>query len=98
VRVTDNGVPTKIADQSLKVKVIGRLEFLSTVRTGGQLNITWRAIPGRSYRLSRSDVLPTQQWTVVGENVLADGDTATRSVPIATSIEKHFFKVELVDE
>lgn len=96
--MTDNGEPAANAERSFQVSVTGALEMLSAVRKGGQLEIAWRTIPGRSYRLVRSGTLPAAQWTAVPGDVQATGVTATKSVALGSSPGGDFYQVELIDE
>jgi cytoskeletal protein CcmA (bactofilin family) len=98
VQAVDNGEPRASADRNFQVVVSGALQILSGIRTEGSLNLTWRALPGRSYRLSRSSALPANGWTVVEGDVLATGATATKSVTLETSPGGAFYRVELIGE
>ncbi|MBL9168134.1 MAG: putative Ig domain-containing protein, partial [Verrucomicrobiales bacterium] len=98
VGVTDNGLPTASDNRSFQVQVTGRLEILSSAQTGAQLEVTWRAIPGRIYRLIASDTLPATEWTPVPGDIEATGATATKTIPIGALAGGNYFRVELVGE
>ena len=98
VRVSDSGVPALMDDRSFKVTVVGPLEILASVRSGGQLEVSWTSIPGRTYRLVTADSLPASEWTPVPGNVLADDTTATKSMIINATPGETYFRVELIGE
>jgi hypothetical protein len=91
-------VPPLTANRSFQVAVAGAVEILGSVRNGGQLEITWRSIPGQTYRLVSADTLPATSWTPVAGNVDATGATASKMVSITASPGSLFLRVELVGD
>lgn len=96
--MTDNGVLPLSADRSFHVSVTGALEILGSVLNGGQLEVTWRAISGQTYRLVSSDALPGTEWVPVPGVVVASGVTATKTIAIGASSDFMFLQVELIEE
>ena len=68
------------------------------MRNGGELELTWRAVPGLSYRILQSDVLSATLGSPVPGTVQSTGATAAKSVPIGTEPGASFFRVELLGE
>jgi hypothetical protein len=98
VRVTDNGTPPQSDDGDFQLTVSGTLAVLTAERTGDQLTITWRAIPGRTYRLVRTGSFPATTWDPVPGDVPATAGTAAKSVTIDSAPGGTFFQVEIVEE
>jgi hypothetical protein len=98
VRVTDDGSPAASGDRTFQVTVIGPVDILTVVRIGEELELTWRAVAGLSYRLIQADALPATLWSPVPGTVQATGATATKSVPLGAQPGGGFFRVEFLGE
>jgi hypothetical protein len=97
VRVTDNGVPPLPADRSFQVTVAGPLEITGYEREAGGFRVDWHSIPGRTYRLLASPVIPTGTWSAVGVDLEATGVTSSRLDSAAPTTTNQFYRVLLVE-
>jgi len=97
VAVRDNGVPPLFAERTFGLTVEGPVEILTLAREGGELGVTWRTIPGHTYRMWSSAALPGQDWIQAGETVTATEATATQRVPIGEVPGAAYLRVELLE-
>ncbi len=81
VRVTDSGSPQLSATASFNVAVIARPVLQSVLLSGGNVNLAWSTIAGRSYKLQYKATLNDLEWSDVA-TVFAAGTTATYSEPV----------------
>jgi len=96
VRVTDAGSPAASSERRYQVNVAGPIVILGAAKSGDQLEITWRAVPGKRYRLIRAVTLPILEWLPVPGEVLATGETASKNLGIDSTQPSSFLRVELV--
>jgi hypothetical protein len=94
VRVTDNGAPPLSNAKSFSVVVVPRPKAQEPVIAGGNVTISWSAIPGSVYRV-QSAVTLTGPWTDLPGDVTASGPTATKVDVLAVSGQR-FYRILLI--
>ena len=94
--VTDNGSPVLSDSKSFTVIVVGRPVIESVVFDGGNVMLTWSAIPGRTYRAQFKESLDDPDWQDVLPDVTAVGPTASASHPVGNAVRR-FYRVQLAD-
>ncbi len=98
VRVTDDGVAAQSDDESFQVSVVGPVEALGSTLGNGQFEVTFRSVPGLTYRLVSASSLPTNSWSPVPGDFTASGPTTTISVLIGTLPGGAYFQIKLVED
>ena len=91
VRVADSGVPVLSDTKSFNILVAPALSLLSIHMSGGQANLTWCAISGKTYHVEYGPAV----MLVTGSNapVTATNTTARDSDPAAGANPKRFYRV-----
>jgi hypothetical protein len=69
--------------------------FQPTRAAGGVLNLTWSAVPLRTYQLQTTTNLDASAWVNLGGPVLATNATLSVTVPI-TSAARQFYRADLL--
>jgi hypothetical protein len=98
VRATDDGTPPQAGDETFQVTVAGPVEILGSVAAGDAIEITWRALPGLTYRLISAEALPATEWAPLSGEVTATGSAASKTITINPQSAALFLRVELVTE
>jgi hypothetical protein len=98
VRATDDGTPSQAGDETFQVTVAGPVEILGSVAAGDAIEITWRALPGLTYRLISAEALPATEWAPLSGEVTATGSAASKTITINPQSAALFLRVELVTE
>ncbi|HUR59277.1 MAG TPA: cadherin repeat domain-containing protein, partial [Opitutaceae bacterium] len=92
VRVTDNGSPALSDTKTFQIAVL-RLPRVSSVElTNGMVNITWESYAGRRYRVETTADLANPNWTQVGNDIVAGGNSSTLTVLGGTDVQR-FYRV-----
>jgi hypothetical protein len=68
----------------------------ATEQSGGDVQLRFRTIVGKTYRLERNNSFPAGAWTPVGVGVTGTGQSATVSDGNGASQTKRFYRVVLV--
>jgi hypothetical protein len=74
------------------------VEILGSVAAGDAIEITWRALPGLTYRLISAEALPATEWAPLSGEVTATGSAASKTITINPQSAALFLRVELVTE
>ncbi len=61
-----------------------------------QADLTWEAVPGRSYQVHFQNAVPEEGWTAVVEDVIATGETGAKSDSSAGDSTRRFYRVTLL--
>jgi hypothetical protein len=69
--------------------------IISVARTGSNLTITWRCLPGERYRLQHKAALAGAAWQDMSGDVTATGPTASKIVAMDGG-PQHFYQVILL--
>lgn len=65
----------------------------------GTLTLKWLTVPGRSYRVLRSERLDLEEFTVLGDVLRASGDTLSFDLPyVSPSSSTFFYWVQCVQD
>jgi hypothetical protein len=80
---------------TLGAVVTPRPYIISVVRSGANYSITWRAIPGRMYRLQYTTTLTSPTWTNVSGDVTASSPLASKSVSFGGDTQR-FYRIVLL--
>ena len=75
--------------------VLGPPVFQVPSRTNQSIQLTWSAIPGRSYQLQYKSNLNAPTWTTLGGSLTASGNTLSALDPLAANSQR-FYRVVLV--
>jgi Stage II sporulation protein/Putative Ig domain len=78
IRVTDNGVPPLGDVKTFNVNVIPRPSVSPTL-AGGNLNLSWPAIPGTFYLVQYKTNLSDASWINLVPSVVASSSTASKT-------------------
>jgi hypothetical protein len=95
VRVTDDGTPPLTALQAFKVVVEPRPAILGVARSGTNLVLSWRAIPGTTYAVQYKAALQDPAWLD-----LAPGLTVTTTIGSlldAFGPEERFYRIRVAE-
>jgi len=60
----------------------------------GEISLQWQSVPGRRYRVSQSEDLVA--WMTVSGVMTAPWDTTEWRRPVATTVTKRFYRVEVI--
>jgi hypothetical protein len=77
--VSDNGSPTLSDEKTCRVIVLPAPRLTEIRRAGASVSLTWTAIAGSRYRVQFKDSLSQSDWSDLPGEVLATGETATRT-------------------
>src|SRR6185436_3841472 len=80
---------------TLGAVVTPRPYIISVAPSGANYSITWRAIPGRTYRLQYTTTLTSPTWTNVSGDVTASSPLASKSVSFSADTQR-FYRVVLL--
>ncbi len=96
VRVTDNGTPPLSDTKSFSIIVIPPPRISSVTMTNGSVGLGWEAYPGKTYRVVYKDDLNATNWTTLGANLPAGGNSlsATDNAP---SSSQRFYRIIQLD-
>jgi hypothetical protein len=64
------------------------------VVAGSTVTLSWTAIPGRTYRVQYKTDLNENNWSELGDNIIATGNTASKTDAMVGNIR--FYRVELL--
>jgi hypothetical protein len=76
VRVADNGTPPQAATRGFNIIVSDPVTIANAVVTNGTITLTWKAVPGQTYRIQFKDSLEAGDWTDLTD-LTAESDTAS---------------------
>jgi hypothetical protein len=94
VRVLDNGSPPAQHQRSFQIEVVP-LRILSISRAGGDVTLTLRVIPGRTYRVQYKDDLNAGTWNQLGSDRPATNNTLTVTDNISAAPQR-FYRISAV--
>ncbi|MFN7138636.1 MAG: putative Ig domain-containing protein [Limisphaerales bacterium] len=94
VRVTDNGVPALSDAKTFIVSVVAKPSFSGITVNGSNLNLSWSAISGRSYKIQYKNSLSDVAWTDL-VTIVAAGGTVSRNEPLGTG--QRYYRVIALD-
>jgi hypothetical protein len=92
VRVTDNGIPPMADTKSFNIIVAPPPVIVSATLSNDIITLTWTAIAGKSYRVQYRTNLIEPGWTDLAGDVVAGGNTASKSDSILSAAQK-FYRV-----
>jgi hypothetical protein len=95
VRVTDDGVFSLSDAQSFTIVVAPPPIIESIAASEGSITIRWSAVAGKSYRVQYTSNLDEPMWSDLGNNVTANGPTATQT-DVTTSGTERYYRVVLL--
>jgi hypothetical protein len=96
VRVTDSGTPALSDAKSLRIIVITAPRILDIARAGSSVTITWRANPGKTYRVQYRDDLSAGIWLDLDGPITASGNTAIK-IDSNANAPQRFYRVTQTD-
>lgn len=73
-----------------------RLANFSRATNGETFSLTWTSVPGKTYQIETSQALLANQWTSIGDPVIATGTTSALTVPTASVESRRFFRVKVL--
>jgi len=73
-----------------------RLQILTVNQDPDGYEIMFTTVPGKQYRVERTDALPAMTWTSVADDVSASGVTLTVVDDSAVSMSQRFYRVTVV--
>jgi hypothetical protein len=76
VRVTDNGTPPLSDTTTFAISVLSLPRVSSLQISAGTVRLEWDSYVGRRYRLETTADLVTPNWTQLGSDIIAGGNTA----------------------
>ena len=91
LRVTDNGTPPLDDAESFTLTVLARPTVQSAEISGGNLVLTWSAIPGTKYRVQFKNSVDDANWSDLVPDVTAAGATASFNDPLGPT--QRFYRV-----
>ena len=94
VFVVDNGVPALSAQREFQLTLLA-LPVMRVRVAGNQLQLSWTAIPGRTYRVQYKTSLSKPSWTNLSGDVTATGEEATKALGLEFGAQV-FFRVQLL--
>jgi hypothetical protein len=77
--VTETGVPALTDTKHCRIVVLAAPRIVELRRAGASVSLTWTAIAGSRYRVQFKDNLAQPDWSDLPGEVLATGETATRT-------------------
>lgn len=98
VQVEDDGAPALSDEKLFHVIVQAPLRFSAPdsmqgiALTNGAIRLTWRAIPGRTYRVQFASELNSPDWQDIPGDVIATGDTASQTDVVEDMVQR-FYRV-----
>jgi uncharacterized repeat protein (TIGR01451 family) len=94
VRVTDDGVPSRSAEQEFVVTVIPRPLIAGIQVAGAVVSVTWTAVPGQSYRLQFTESLTGAEWTDLAADIVSQGAMCSAADVIGSTTQR-FYRIRL---
>jgi hypothetical protein len=89
------GIPAGFEESDLSSYApCGARPFLSIVRAGSNVVLSWTAEPGRSYRLETNAVPGTTMWTNAGPDLTATSSTLSATNGVVAP--QTFYRVRLL--
>jgi hypothetical protein len=95
VRVTDNGVPPLSDSETITVEVLNAPRFASSLRNGGNIELTWSTRAGKKYAVDYKNDLNTVPWTPLWTNLAVGNSLSFTNV--ATNAPQGFFRIRTVE-
>jgi hypothetical protein len=92
--VTDDGTPPLSAEMSFTVGVVAPLEIEAVALTDQTLTLTWRASPGKTYRVEYKTDLRKVAWNTIPITIVATNHQATIVDPLGAGPLKFYRIVE----
>jgi hypothetical protein len=92
VRVTDNGSPPKGATRSFTVRAYAPPRAALTYG-GGSVSLAFGTIPGKTYRVEYRNNLNPGPWTVIGNPVVAAGNSLTINDTTIGGQPQRFYRI-----
>lgn len=94
VRVTDDGVPARSAEQSFLVTVIQRPAIAGIQLSGDVVSVTWTAVPGQVYRLQFTESLGGANWTDLSPEIVAQSSMCSAADGVGSTTQR-FYRIRL---
>jgi hypothetical protein len=95
IKATDNGSPPRAAVQTFKVAVVSRPVITSIQSTGAVVNLTWTALPGKTYALEFLTNGGATNWSVLSGAIVATTNVVAGSDLVHTN-KMRIYRVKLV--
>jgi uncharacterized repeat protein (TIGR03806 family) len=95
VRVVDDGTPILSDSRTFAVTVVARPTLQSLSVAGGNVSLSWSAIPGLTYRLQYKTSLTDGAWTDLPGDVTSIGNTASATDTSDLQTQR-FYRIILV--
>jgi uncharacterized delta-60 repeat protein len=86
-----NGIPTGSIARLWGTDFPAVLKSLT--RTANEVNVTWRAVSNRTYRVQYADDLAANDWRDVPGDVVATGDIASKTDVTTAGVKQRFYRV-----
>jgi hypothetical protein len=61
--------------------------------TNGLVTLSWKSIPGRTYRIESKNSLADTAWTATGPDIIATAPTTTATDPVGTAPVR-FYRIQ----
>jgi hypothetical protein len=97
VRVTDNGIPSLSAAETISIAVIAGPVMLTVKRSGTTATVFWRTAPGKHYQLQYKNTLLDAAWTDVGSVLAATDFTSSEPDNTIGTNGQRYYRVHLLD-
>jgi hypothetical protein len=90
--VTKNGSPALGDATTFSVVVVPPPRFSSITSAGGTNTLTWQTFPGKSYRVEYKNDLNNSEWSVLGSDLVAAGNSLSITNS-AAGIPRRFYRI-----
>jgi hypothetical protein len=95
IKATDDGSPPRSAVQTFNVTVVSWPEITSIQSTGGIANLTWTALPGKTYALEFLTNGGATNWSVLSSPIVATTNVVAETDSVHIN-EMRMYRVKLV--
>ena len=96
VRVTDSGIPPQSATAGFTVTVWNRPEVTGVTTGGGQFQLSFSTVPGKTYRIEFKSDLSAATWDIWQDHLLGTGGALTLPTDMAGQGQR-FYRIVQVD-
>jgi hypothetical protein len=97
VRVTDNGIPSVSAGETISIAVIAGPVMITVQRTATTATVFWRTAPGKHYQLQYKNTLRDAAWTDLGPVLAATDFTTSEPDSTIGTNNQRYYRVRLLD-
>ena len=100
IQATDNGTPPRSTSQTVVVNLTGGnptgISAAIPTLTGSTLTVSWSTRAGSRYRIQSTPSLGSPTWSDLPGDIIAGGDTASKSIDLSGIETDQFFRVILI--